>query len=114
MVIEDSQDLIEMLTILFNMHGHNIAAFLTTENVSAQIASFIPDIILVDAKMGKHSGRSLCKEIKGSNKGLPIILMSADPALLINYEECDADDIIEKPFDINVMIKAVNRLTQHD
>ena len=114
MLIEDSPDLIEMLTMLFSIHGHNTAASLTPENVPAQIASFIPDIILVDAKLGKQSGRSLCKEIKKEHKALPVILMSADPTLLVNYEECEADDIIEKPFDIDEMIEGVNRLTSYN
>ena len=60
----------------------------------------------------REDGRQICKEIKqhADFKDIPVILISASPTKLLDYEECLADDAIEKPFDISYLESEIQNL----
>jgi len=110
LIIEDSLDLLDFLSIFMGIHEFEVKAVSTKKEVQSVLDNFKPDIILLDVWLGLDNGREICKEIKEKNKNLPIILMSANTALLKDHYLCEADDIIEKPFENNSVISKVNAL----
>jgi DNA-binding response OmpR family regulator len=111
LIVDDNQDLLEAITIIFKIKRHQVETAISEDNLEKKIVSFQPDILFLDVRLGGVDGRKICKEIK-LNKDLsfPIILMSASAGLLKNFEECDADAIVEKPIEINTMLKAIHDL----
>ncbi len=51
----------------------------------------------------------ICKEIKANNetKHIPVILMLASEKTLLNYEECNAPDILSKPFHLPELLDKI-------
>ncbi len=109
LIVDDSLDLLEALSAFLQKKGYKVKTVSTGEMIKTVLSEFEPDVLLLDVNLGGHDGRKLCKEIKEQiNIKLPVILFSASPDLLRNYEECNADAVIEKPFDINTVIKKIN------
>ena len=114
LVVDDSEDILEMLGMLLHYKGHEIITSIDSVTTIKAINSFSPDLIILDVWLNGNpkgsTGRELCKDIKKFYPSLPIILMSANPELLKEFEECGADAIIEKPFDIAVLNHTVDAL----
>jgi DNA-binding response OmpR family regulator len=110
LVIDKSEQLLEMLSLLFKMNGHQVANSKGVVDTVKAISQFSPDLILLDAMLGHNSGKELCKEIKTFHPTVPIILMCTNTHFLEGCKECKADDFIEKPFDIVVLNNKINKL----
>ena len=63
----------------------------------------------MDVFLRDGDGREICKELKSSEttKNTPVILMSGSPAVLKEYKDYYADDVIEKPFIFEDLIKKI-------
>jgi len=109
LLVDDQVDLLHALSTFLIMKGNNVEAVLSHEEARNALSLAVPDVILLDVRLKDGDGRELCKEIKEKhNPGIPIILLSASPQLLKNFEECYADDVIEKPFDLNNVLEKIN------
>lgn len=109
MVVDDSKDLLEVLSTYLHMIGHNVYTVFEKEAVKNAISVFAPDLILIDVRLNEEDGRELCREIKEKYYPIiPVILLSASPELLKNYQECKADTVIEKPFNLQTLMEYIN------
>jgi DNA-binding response OmpR family regulator len=109
-IVDDYRDLQELFKILLELNNFEVRTAGSANELYNLLDFYIPDLILLDVMLGGDAGKDVCKKIKEKYTTLPIILISADPKQLIDYEECYANDIIEKPFDINTVLEKVNRL----
>ena len=65
-----------------------------------------PDLIFLDVRLSCEDGRDLCGIIhEGPYKNVPVILMSATPQFLEDYELYGACEILKKPFDIREILE---------
>lgn len=67
------------------------------------------DLVILDVMMPRLDGHSLCKMIRGIDKEVSIIFLTAlgDEENEIKGFDLDADDYISKPFSFNILIKRV-------
>jgi DNA-binding response OmpR family regulator len=110
LIIEGDKTLLEFLSIFLEIKKFVIRAVSLEKEIKLAVEDFKPDIILLDVLVGGYDGREICREIKATNKTVSVILLSTDPRLLKHYDECDADDAIEKPFDNDNILKTIKRL----
>ncbi|WP_316827355.1 PleD family two-component system response regulator [Pedobacter miscanthi] len=108
-VVDDDESIHDIINLIFEqdiVHG-----VLNADHLEQSVLSFLPDIILMDIRMGDADGRELCNRLKSNPKTahLPILLLSA-LNIDLNNLGCIPDDVIEKPFDISHLIKKVNQL----
>lgn len=110
LIVDDSRDLADFLTVLLQLHNFEVETALSKTVLMDKLDTFKPDLILLDIVLRHIDGRELCKEIKNNclYKKIPIILLSANPEFLKGYEVCEANDVIEKPFDIKTIIDKIN------
>jgi DNA-binding response OmpR family regulator len=110
LIVEDYKDLQDFLKLLFEINGFEVKSASTSIEVHVLLNTFTPDLILLDVMLQGENGRDICKKIKQTHKDIYIILISANQKLLANYEECQADDVMEKPFNIEDILSKVKRL----
>ena len=110
LLIEDSPDAAEMLTLLLTMKSHKVETAASTLAAREKMANFPFGLIIIDVWLGRDNGKELCKQIRKTDKKIPILLMSANPNLLEDYTECGANAVIEKPFNIRIITDQINRL----
>ena len=113
LLVEDNSLLRDFLLILLERNNFEVRSASSRNELNIWLRTFTPDIILLDVLLEEDSGRDICREMKETNKTISIILMSSNPQLLVDYNECNADDIIEKPFKIDdVLAKIANVLVR--
>src|ERR1700735_3767534 len=100
LVLEDNTDLLEFICILLERNKLEVKGCSSSNEMKLILESFIPDLLIIDVMIKDQNsrdedGRELCKEFKANNKNIPVILTSANPKVLVNYDVWKADDIIE-------------------
>jgi CheY-like chemotaxis protein len=63
-------------------------------------------------RLNGADGREICSYIKSHKENsVKILLISASPELLKNYQSFGADDVLKKPFDLNTILQKLDKLT---
>ena len=110
LIIDDSPDLLDMLSMILKIRGHEIITSIDFLGSIKSINKFQPDLLILDVLLGSYNGRDICKEIKKFFPALPILLMSASSKLLLNFKDCNADAVLEKPFEMHVLNQTIASL----
>lgn len=112
LLVDDDIDLLEMVCLMLNTHQMDAECISQGENVLTCLQANKPDILVMDIYLGKEDGRILCRDIKNSGKysTLPVLLYSAGNVSSTSISECGADDFIQKPFDMSLLINRIKSL----
>jgi len=114
LIVDDSKSLLELFPLILEGKGFNVRTLQESRLFWKTIELFNPEIILLDVWLGENDGRKLCKELKQneSTKHISVILISANPELLVDADQCMANDVLEKPFDIDTVTAKVMNLVR--
>jgi DNA-binding response OmpR family regulator len=112
LIVEDYPDLCEFFTLLLQINGFEVDGVLSKEDALKELETYTPEVVLMDVMLGNDSGRDLCKEIKQKYESISVILISANPHRLLDYEECHADGVIEKPFNNQNVLDKIQYLIE--
>jgi DNA-binding response OmpR family regulator len=110
LIVEDNLDLRDFLIILLQLNNFEVQGASSEVEVFTRLITFKPHVILLDVLLGRDNGRNICKEIKQRYKDIAVILLSANPKLLLDHEECNADDVIEKPFNNQDILNKIKKV----
>ena len=110
LVIDDDEDILNILNIVFQESGYDIVISNTGE-AAEHLLIIQPDVVLLDVRIvgSVKDGPEICREIKSQleTRHLPVMLVSAESDLQVIAEECGADAYIAKPFDIYDLLARV-------
>jgi DNA-binding NtrC family response regulator len=112
LVVDDSDSMLRMLTLFMEHLGFDpITAHDGDEGISA-VREHHPDLVVSDIHMPNRNGLLLLQDIKELNPALPVILITG----YIHYKadanavETQPDAFMEKPFTLEQMRAAVDKL----
>ena len=110
LIVDDNGDLLFAMQRLLSFYDFSVRTVQDPRNLLHEIASFKPDIIIIDVLLSGEDGRQICKDLRAdrSNEETTLILFSASPKHLQNFRECKADGVIEKPFGIKDLIEKID------
>jgi DNA-binding response OmpR family regulator len=76
------------------------------------IAEHLPDLVLLDVAMPDLSGIDVLRRLRrdAPTRDLPIVVLSAYPAVLSEQDVSAATCVLSKPLDMNVMLDAVREV----
>ena len=110
LVIDDDEDILEILNVIFQENGYDIVLSNTGE-AAEHIRVIQPDIVLLDVRIvgSAKSGIEICREIKSQleTRHLPVMLVSGESDLAVIAQDCGADSYVAKPFDIFDLLSQV-------
>ncbi|PWK71473.1 two-component system alkaline phosphatase synthesis response regulator PhoP/two-component system response regulator MtrA [Mucilaginibacter oryzae] len=110
LIIDDDEDILDILHIIFRDEGFNVVVSNTGE-AADHIHIISPDLILLDVRIAGSAkrGDQICAEIKARYPGnkLPVVLVSAETDLEMLANQCGADFYVKKPFDIYELLSRV-------
>src|ERR1700743_1528252 len=108
LVIENDQDIRHIVEFVLQENGFEPLSIPEPEDLS-KLVSFHADLILLDEFINSRPGHRLCRKIKGIPvlASIPVIILSTANDIELIAEECEANDHISKPFDINEMVDKV-------
>ncbi|MDN3658131.1 response regulator [Ferruginibacter paludis] len=112
LIVDDEPDLLQMVSIVLNFDNFETFTAGSKDKALAILQQVIPDLIILDVNLSGYDGRDFCKELKSSTafKHIPIQLYSADSQKLADFELCNADGVIGKPFEIAQLTATVKSL----
>jgi two-component system alkaline phosphatase synthesis response regulator PhoP len=112
LIIEDHHATLDAIKMIFEFEGYKVLGLSNTIDLHAQVGAFAPNIILIDALLGTTGGRAICTELKLSvHAPIPILLMSSRNVFQNSFHyKTHWDDYIEKPFEMETIIKRVKNL----
>src|SRR5258706_7157112 len=109
LVVDDDASILEIVSIILTSYGFEVKTHPTGFNVPDIVLYYHPNLILLDISLPGKLGTEICKELKQLNSKLPIILFSAHWGKRKDVISIsDADDFIEKPFDVRDLINTIN------
>lgn len=110
-LVEDNDAIREVLEIILTSENYIVHSFSTVQQFNGRDQNIIPDLYLFDVMLPDGSGIDLCKEVKyGENDMKPVIIMSANAQINKIKEQCNPDDFISKPFDIDDVLDRIKKI----
>ncbi|MGN7986180.1 response regulator [Pedobacter sp. 22226] len=110
LVIDDDQDILTILDIIFAEEGYDVVAQRTGASTD-QIRLISPDLILLDVRIEGFykTGDQICAEIKGEAEltAIPVLLFSSEDDVHERAGVCGANGYINKPFELNKLLEKV-------
>ncbi|MCX5726139.1 MAG: response regulator [Candidatus Saganbacteria bacterium] len=113
LIIEDHPATVEMIRILLEVEGFEIAVAYNGKSGIEKVSSEKPDLILLDVMMPEISGLDVCRKLKDKEetKKIPVVIVSikASEENVKAGMEAGANDYIGKPFDPRKLIETINK-----
>ena len=102
LVIDDNEDMLVMVSLVLRKNGYRVSSKSQFTDLHTELKAILPDLILVDRKLGWIDGYDLCKHIRSFPEfsATKILIFSA---YKISPEECaevGANGYFEKPFEM--------------
>ena len=85
LIVDDEPNIVISLEFLMKKEGFEIAIATDGEEALAKVASFGPDLMLLDVMMPKKSGFEVCEALRAdpANANLQIVMLTASANVLI-------------------------------
>lgn len=114
LIVDDSKDILEGMKMFLEIKNYQVKTISNAKTIKEDIASFNPDLLILDIYLSGFDGRQLCKTLKTEKdtKHLKIILFSAASNALEDYGFYGADECLEKPFGLNDISDKIESVLQ--
>src|ERR1700679_397878 len=101
LVIETARDVRDIVSLILEEAGFKCLGMPEPEGIE-QVREFDPDVILVDEFVNSKPGHRVCNRIKQNEelRHLPVIILSTANNIELIAKECNANDYVGKPFDV--------------
>lgn len=113
LIVDDEQDIVESLKFVLESSDYSCYTAFNGEDGLKLAKELIPDLIILDVMMPKINGYKISRLLKYDSKykNIPILMITArsqEEDKLIG-EETGADEYITKPFDLDNVLKTVDK-----
>ncbi len=114
-LIDDDEAVLDSLRMALRSRDIEVRCFTSAEAFIASLDVERPHCVVSDVRMPGLSGLDLQHELKSRDCALPLILITGhgDIPMAVNAIKEGAFDFIEKPFDHERLIDAIDKATAH-
>lgn len=111
LIVEDEPAIVSALSAHMEKWGFECRGVEDFRNVTAEFAAFQPHLTLMDISLPFYDGYHWCGEIRGLSRS-PIVFLSsaAEKMNILMALGAGADDFIQKPFDLSVLMAKIQAL----
>ena len=110
LIVDDEAPQRELLSDAVRALGMAVVEAESGEEALEQIAIQLPDMILLDVRLGGISGLETLRRIRQQHSELPVLLITgfADVRQAVEAVKCGADDYLSKPVDLDELQAAIS------
>ena len=111
LIADDDEGIVDALTMILEITGYDVESTYNGGEVLNAVERK-PDLILLDIWLSGYDGRDICKALKNNPtlKDIPVLMISASRDIKQSALDAGANDFMEKPFEMDVLLERVGRL----
>ena len=100
--LDDDEDFLQYIRSVLESEGHHVRTAATPEAFYESVEASLPDVVLLDIKMGRRSGEEVLAEIRKRWDRLCVIVVTGYPSLegMRQTFKQDVFDYLAKPFSV--------------
>ena len=108
LIVEDNKELAEILSDFLKAENYTVSVAENAEKALSLYQRYGTRLIVLDIMLPKEDGFYVCKKIR-EESNVPILIVSADTAKddKLTGLTLGADDYIEKPYDIDIILAKI-------
>ncbi len=114
-LLDDDELISAMLSRSLKKQGYDVQSETTTEDILGKIASWCPDLVLLDIHLDEHkSGLDILKEINEEEIPAQVVMLTADDSAesAITAMKRGAADYLTKPFNMTEVQMVIKNLIE--
>jgi DNA-binding response OmpR family regulator len=113
LIVEDDLDIQDIFKIIFTTYGYEVECIDNGKAIFEKKSNW-PDAIILDKQLPGMNGVEACKLLKANveTHKIPVIMISATSGVEQAARIAGADDFLEKPFNMNVILDKVATVLQ--
>jgi len=114
MVVDDQQEMLNMLTRIFELEGYDVAVASDGRTALALLDEHSPDLVVLDIIMPELDGFQVLDLIR-QRSNIPIIMLTARSEVTSVHRALalGADDYVRKPFSAREVVARVKAKLRH-
>lgn len=114
LAVDDEPSITESMRFIFGRPNYEVTGVNDSDDALAKLTEEAEkfDVVITDQKMPFRSGLELVRELRKRNFGGKIMVLSAhlSPDVREEYEEMDVHVMVDKPFNIHELRRALDSL----
>ncbi len=109
LVVDDDAAIRTVVAQALRREGHQVTTAATLAEMEVHLATALPDVLITDVMLPDGNGLDRLERLTAEHPGLPVIVLSAQNTLTtaVRSTEAGAYDYLPKPFDLDVLARAV-------
>ncbi len=113
LVVDDEENVSQLLKKVLSKEGYNVVTFTNPLESLKFLEENLTDIIISDIKMPEMNGLDLLKKVKEIDNSIKMLLITAFATIETAVEalRLGACDYITKPFNLEEVVQAVNKIS---
>lgn len=110
-IVEDDEEIREELKLLLQNSGYEAKVIADFHNIVPKILEEQAHLILLDVNLPEQNGYEICSKIRAKSN-VPIMFVTSKNSAIdeLNGMMRGADDYIEKPYNIPILLARINNL----
>ena len=114
LIVDDEPNIVVSLEFLMKKEGFDVAVAVDGEEALAKVATFRPDLVLLDVVMPKKSGFEVCEAVRANpdNARLLVVMLTAKgrDTEVAKGLALGADAYVTKPFSTKELVAKVKAM----
>ena len=114
LLVDDEEQFLQVLSERLTNHGLHVNSVTSGEEAVAQVENKNFDAVVLDLAMPGINGIETMKRIKEKRPELEIIILTGHATVKVGIEamKLGAEDFLEKPVDLNVLLERIREAKQ--
>lgn len=110
MIAEDDPSIQKIFSIILEREGYDIEIYSDGRDVYEK-RNGLPNLFILDRQLENSDGLDACRYLKSKEetRDIPVIMISASPGIGKLALAAGAEDFIEKPFSISLLLEKIKK-----
>ncbi|MGD8352781.1 MAG: sigma-54 dependent transcriptional regulator [Pseudomonadota bacterium] len=115
-LVDDDSLIVSTLSRYLERSGYELKTSSDAEMLEAQVASFSPDVIILDIGLPGRSGLDALKGLRRTGSEIPVVMVTADDTIetAVQAMKKGATDYLTKPFDRERLKLTIDHLLERE
>lgn len=115
-IVDDDPAILKMAALLVTAQRMDVATYSTAEDFLQSFDPALPGCVVTDVRMPGMTGVELQEQLAERGACIPVIVMSgnADVPTVVRAMRNHAIDVLEKPFQPQVLLERIQRAVERD